>query len=98
MAETYSSGAWTAKEGEDEAFVEAWTEFARWLTTMPGSGTARLTRNLSERQRYLSFAPWESADALQAWRSNPEFSQRIAAVREHVAEFTPSDYELVAQV
>ena len=98
MAETYSSGAWTAKEGEDEAFVEAWTEFARWLSTMPGAGTPRLTRNLREPHRYLSFAPWESADALEAWRSNPEFSQRIAAVREHVSDFTPSEYELVAQV
>jgi heme-degrading monooxygenase HmoA len=98
MSETYSSGAWVAKDGQNEAFVEAWTEFARWLSTMPGAGTARLTRDLREPQRYLSFAPWESADALQAWRSHPEFSQRIAAVREHVAEFTPSEYELVAQV
>jgi heme-degrading monooxygenase HmoA len=98
MGETYSSGAWTAKEGEGEAFVEAWTGFARWLTTMPGAGTARLTQDLSDPQRYLSFAPWESVDALHAWRSNPEFPQRMAAVQEHVAEFTPSEYELVAQV
>jgi heme-degrading monooxygenase HmoA len=98
MAETYSSGAWTVREGEGEAFVEAWTEFAGWLRTMPGAGTARLTRDLRVPSRYLSFAPWESADALHAWRSNPEFSQRMAAVQEHVAEFTPSEYELVAQV
>ena len=36
MSEVYSSGTWTAKEGEGEAFVEAWTEFALWLGTMPG--------------------------------------------------------------
>jgi heme-degrading monooxygenase HmoA len=95
---TYSSGAWTAKEGEEEAFVEAWTEFARWLRTMPGAGTARLTRDLREPRRYLSFAPWESAEAMDAWRSAPEFRERLGAVREHVAEFTPSDYELVAEV
>src|SRR4029453_6494953 len=98
MSETYSSGSWKAKEGEEEAFVEAWTEFARWLTTMPGAGTARLTRDLSEPGRYLSFAPWESPEAMQAWRSAPEFPERLAAVREHVAEFTPSEYELVAEV
>jgi hypothetical protein len=28
MSEACSSGTWTAKEGEGEAFVEAWTEFA----------------------------------------------------------------------
>jgi len=48
MSGTYSSGAWAAKEGEGEAFVEAWTEFAHSLSTMPGAGTARLTRDLSE--------------------------------------------------
>src|SRR5919198_4363357 len=98
MSETYSSGAWTAKEGEEEAFVEAWTEFASWLRTMPGAGTARLTRDLSEPRRYLSFAPWESAEAMRAWKSAPEFRERMAAVQEHVAEFTPSEFELVAEV
>jgi heme-degrading monooxygenase HmoA len=98
MSETYSSGAWMAKEGEEEAFVEAWTEFARWLSTMPGAGTARLTRDLSEARRYLSFAPWDSAEAMHAWKSHPEFRQRMAAVQVHVAEFTPSEFELVAEV
>lgn len=98
MREVYSSGAWTANEGEDEAFVEAWTEFARWLSTMPGAGTARLTRDLTEPRRYLSFAPWESAEAMRAWKSNPEFPQRMAAVREHVTDFTPSELEVIAEV
>jgi heme-degrading monooxygenase HmoA len=98
MSEVYSSGAWTAKEGEGEAFVEAWTEFARWLSTMPGAGTARLTRDLSEPRRYLSFAPWESAEAMQAWKSAPEFRERMAPVQQHVAEFTPNELELVAEV
>ena len=98
MSEVYSSGAWTAKDGEGESFVEAWTEFARWLSTMPGAGTAHLTRDLSEPRRYLSFAPWESAEAMQAWKSDPEFRQRMAAVQQHVTEFTPSELELVAEV
>jgi heme-degrading monooxygenase HmoA len=98
MTEAYSSGTWIAKEGEGEAFVAAWTEFARWLGTMPGAGTARLTRDLSEPRRYLSFAPWESAEAMHEWKSNPEFRQRMGAVQEHVAEFAPSEFELVAEV
>jgi heme-degrading monooxygenase HmoA len=98
MSVTYSSGAWTVKEGEGDAFVAAWTEFGRWLGTMPGAGTARLTRDLSEPRRYLSFAPWETTEAMRAWKSDPEFGPRLAAVREHVAEFTPSEFELVAEV
>ena len=98
MGEAYSSGSWTVKEGEGEKFVEAWTEFAGWLSTMPGAGTARLVRDLSEPQRYLSFAPWESVESMHAWKSAPEFEERMAAVQEHVAEFTPSELELVAEV
>jgi heme-degrading monooxygenase HmoA len=98
MSEVYSSGAWKAKEGEDEQFVEAWTEFARWLNTMPGAGTARLTRDLSEPGRYLSFAPWESAEAMHAWKNDPAFREHMAPVQQHVAEFAPSEWELVTQV
>jgi heme-degrading monooxygenase HmoA len=98
MSEVYSSGVWTAKEGEAKEFVEAWTEFARWLSTMPGAGTARLTRDLSEPRRYLSFAPWESAEAMHAWKRAPEFGERMAPVQKHVTEFTPTEMELVAEV
>src|SRR5690348_640142 len=98
MGEVYSSGAWTAKEGEGDAFVEAWTKFAGWLGTMPGAGTARLTRDLSEPRRYLSFAPWESAEAMRAWKSSPEFRERMGKVQAHVAEFHPGEMELVVKV
>ena len=35
---------------------------------------------------------------MHAWKSAPEFQERLAAVREHVAEFTPSEFELMAEV
>jgi heme-degrading monooxygenase HmoA len=94
----YSSGAWTVKDGEGEQFVEAWTEFARWLSTMPGAGTARLTRDLTDPNRYLSFAPWKSADEMRAWKSDPEFKERMGRVQQHVEDFKPSEMELVAEV
>ena len=60
MSEVYSHGTWTVKDGEGDQFVEAWTTFADWLSDQPGSGTARLTRDLENPNKYLSFAPWES--------------------------------------
>ena len=98
MSEAYSSGTWKAKDGEEKEFEEAWTEFARWLGTMPGAGTARLTRELGEPGRYLSFAPWESAEAMHQWKSDPGFRERMGKVQAHVAEFTPSEWELVVEV
>jgi heme-degrading monooxygenase HmoA len=46
MSEVYSSGIWKVKDGEDQEFVDAWTDFAKWLSTMPGAGTARLTKDI----------------------------------------------------
>jgi hypothetical protein len=35
---------------------------------------------------------------MHAWKAAPEFRERMAAVQEHVAEFTPSELELMAEV
>ena len=96
MGEVYSSGIWKVKDGEEQEFVAAWTDFANWLSTMPGSGTARLTQDVSNPGHYLSFAPWESMDQLQAWKNDPEFPKHMGPVQQHVAEFTPQEMELVA--
>jgi heme-degrading monooxygenase HmoA len=98
MGEVYSSGTWKAKDGEEKEFEEAWTAFAKWLSTMPGAGTARLTKDMDNAGNYMSFAPWESADALHAWKSSPDFREHMGAVQAHVAEFTPHEMELVVEV
>jgi hypothetical protein len=35
---------------------------------------------------------------MHAWKSAPEFPERMSAVQQHVEEFTPSEFELVAEV
>jgi heme-degrading monooxygenase HmoA len=98
MTETYTHGSWTVKAGEDDAFVQAWTEFVTWASNMPGSGTFRLVRNLDEPASYMSFAPWESFEAQQAWKDIPEFRERIGRVRAHCDGFKPAVFELVTRV
>jgi len=98
MAETYTTGVWTAKEGQEEAFVQAWTAFAEWASEAQGAQTMRLTRDLSEPRRYLSFAPWNDADAIHTWKGSAEFRERMAGVRAHTDAFTPSELELVTAV
>jgi heme-degrading monooxygenase HmoA len=68
MAETHTSGVWSVKAGEEEAFVEAWTDFVTWAGKYAGSGTFRLVRDLEQPNTYMSFAPWESFEAQQAWK------------------------------
>ena len=98
MTETYTSGTWTVKHGEEDEFVEAWTRFVEWAAEMPGSGTFRLVRDRDHPERFLSFAPWESFEAQQAWKELPEFPERIGRVRTHCTDFQPSTYELVTTV
>lgn len=98
MAETYTNGVWVVKEGDEEAFVDAWRDFVSWASTWPGSGTFRLVRDANEPSRFMSFAPWESFEAQAAWKQNPEFPERIGRVKSHTSDFTPSVFELVTTV
>jgi heme-degrading monooxygenase HmoA len=98
MTETYTCGNWRVKPGEEDAFVQAWTEFVTWASEMPGSATFRLVRNLDDPGQYMSFAPWESFEAQNAWKTLPEFRERIGRVRSHCEDFQPSTLELVTSV
>jgi heme-degrading monooxygenase HmoA len=98
MSETYTHGTWTVKPGAEDAFVEEWTAFVTWATSMPGSGTFRLVRDTDQPSHYMSFAPWQSFEAQKAWKQLPEFPERIGRVRSHCDDFRPSVYELVTEV
>jgi heme-degrading monooxygenase HmoA len=96
MRTVYTCGIWQASAGSEEAFVEAWLEFAEWASAMPGAGTLRLVRDLAQPERFQSFGDWESIAEVRGWKSSPEFRERMGRVQQHVADFTPSELELVA--
>jgi heme-degrading monooxygenase HmoA len=98
MTETYTSGVWVVRPGEENDFVEAWKEFVALGAEMPGSGTFRLVRDAGQPGRYMSFAPWESFDAQRAWREHPEFQERLDRARTHCNDFDTHTYEFVADV
>jgi heme-degrading monooxygenase HmoA len=98
MTETYTNGTWMVKAGEEDAFVEEWTNFVNWGRSYAGSGTFRLVRDRDQPERYMSFADWESFDAQKAWKSEPDFKERIGRVRSHCSDFQPSVFELVTRI
>ena len=51
-----------------------------------------------ELRKDMSFGPWESFEAQQAWKDSPEFKERIARVKQHTEDFTPSVFEHVTAV
>jgi heme-degrading monooxygenase HmoA len=64
----------------------------------PGSGTFRLVRDLDHPSNYMSFAPWESSEAQDAWKQLPEFPERPGRVPSHCEDFQSFTLELVTQV
>lgn len=96
MAELITTGVWSVDATKEQAFIEAWTEFAAWASSMPGSGQIRLGRDTGDPRRFVSMAPWATPDAVRAWKSSPEFRERMAQVLQHVEEFHPAELDLVA--
>jgi heme-degrading monooxygenase HmoA len=79
-----------------DMFVAAWSEFAAWAGGTPGAGTLRLARDTRDPERFVSFAAWDSIEEVRAWKSAPDFRERVARVLQHVAEFEPSELKVVA--
>jgi heme-degrading monooxygenase HmoA len=96
MSAIYTTGSWKPNPGSEEAFVEAWSEFAAWASAMPGAGELRLVRDLHEPGRFVSFGDWQDLERVRAWKSSPEFRERMARVLQHVDDFGPTELELVA--
>jgi heme-degrading monooxygenase HmoA len=96
VAEIFTTGRWKPNAGKEDAFVEAWTGFAAWASKTPGAGTLRLTRDLRDVEVFLSFGAWQSIAAVRAWKSAPDFRERLARVLQHVDTFEPSELALVA--
>lgn len=98
MATAYTSGDWHVKAGEEDAFVKDWAAFASWGQEAEGSGTFRLVRDTANPSHYLSFAPWESLEAQQAWRELADFGERLERVRGHCDRAESSTYDVVTEI
>jgi heme-degrading monooxygenase HmoA len=98
MSQPYTHGIWTVKRGSEEQFVSGWSDLAAWTgREVPGSMWAKLLRDSSTPNRFVSFGPWQSLDAIERWRSQPGFVERVQRLRELLDGFEPSTLELVAE-
>ena len=65
---------------------------------MPGAGALRLGRDTGDVLRFVSYGTWDSVGAVRAWKSAPEFRERIAQVLQYVDDFQPSVLDVVTCV
>ncbi|MGH2757872.1 MAG: antibiotic biosynthesis monooxygenase [Actinomycetota bacterium] len=89
----FASGNWHVKKGEEEKFVERWTEFLRWTReTQPALVSASLIRDEKDPAHFVSFAEWKTSGGRDGWREAPGFSERFSACRALCDDFYGGDY------
>ncbi|HDR73080.1 MAG TPA: antibiotic biosynthesis monooxygenase [Methanoculleus sp.] len=97
--ELFTVGLWTVKSGNEEEFVKKWQAFARWsLDAMEGGSWAYLLQDAEQKNRFISFGPWDSLETIAAWRNKPEFKSAIAEFRDLCEEVTPGTMKEVAHL
>jgi heme-degrading monooxygenase HmoA len=98
LYEIFTSGRFEVEPGNEDAFVAAWSEFAVWVSEHAGAQTLRLFRDVRNPGRFVSIGQWDAAEAVQAWKSSPEFKERIGRVVEQTTEFEPTELVTLAKV
>ena len=96
MTELVTTGTWRVHPEREADFVQAWAAFVQWASGMPGAGTLRLGRDVGDPSRFVSFGVWQDADSARAWKSAPQFRERMARVLRFVDEFQAAELDVVA--
>ena len=100
MGERYTLGRWQVKEGREDEFRAAWQAFAEWTAAnVPGAvaGEAKLLQDIDDSRVFYSVGPWESIEAIAAWRATAGFQERVAGMRELLDDFEPHTLRLVVR-
>lgn len=98
MAEIYTVGIWTVKADREQEFVAAWRAMGEATIAEFPAAHGRLLRDVANPGRFVSFGPWESLEAVDAWRASAPFQEGIVRIRELLDAFDPGTYELSAEV
>jgi heme-degrading monooxygenase HmoA len=96
--EIFTYGRFEVAPESERAFVDAWSQFATWISERPGNRTVRLHRDVRNAGRFVSVGQWDDADAVRAFKSAPEFKDRLGTVVRHATEFEPTELVTVVKV
>ena len=99
MAQPHTHGTWRVKPGREDDFIAAWHEMASWTNTDFGEvGGARLLQDQNDRTLFYSVGSWPSNEAIDAWRTHPEFTKRLEAIADLLESRQIETLELRAEV
>jgi heme-degrading monooxygenase HmoA len=98
MYEIFTHGRFEVDPANEQSFIDAWSEFASWVSTRPGAKTLRLLRDVRNPGRFSSVGEWDDADAIRSWKSSPEFKERLGRVVGQASSFEPTELVTLVKV
>jgi heme-degrading monooxygenase HmoA len=80
----YTSGRFSVKLGQEDAFISAVEAVADWtMVNFPSVREITLLRDTSRRGGFFTAFRWEDEESIEAWRSDPEFGAHMTQISEH---------------
>ena len=74
--------------------MAAWRDLAEWTSKeIPGASWATLLQHHERHNIFLSFGPWDSSDAIAAWRGSTGFQERVERIRAMLEDFEPGVFD-----
>ena len=95
MGEHYSHTIWVVKAGRENEFVRRWSHFEQWSAAEGLTARAKLLRDVDHPNRFVSFGPWETLEAIRRWRTLPGFQEHAERLSEVLESFEPQTLEEV---
>ena len=89
----WTSGVWTVRPGQEDAFAAAFREFAEWSRRAFGGSRVWLLRQRDRPNVYISLGPWPDDATIAAWRASPGFQERVGAMRALLESFEPRTFD-----
>lgn len=91
MYEIFTYGRFEVDPENEDAFIEAWSEFAAWISRRPGNQSVRLARDVRNVGRLVSVGKWDDAEAVRAFKSSAEFKEGLGRVVRLAKDFEPTE-------
>jgi heme-degrading monooxygenase HmoA len=91
MYEIFTYGRFEVEPASEDAFVEAWSDFATWVSRRPGNRSVRLMRDVRNTGTLVSIGKWDDAEAVRAFKSTAEFKEQLGRVVKLAKNFEPTE-------
>lgn len=69
----------TLDQEDEQTFLHAWQDDARFMKRQPGFISTQLHRAIGESPTYLNYAVWQSTADFRAAFTHPEFRAKVSA-------------------